>query len=594
MKGLARFREGKVGFIHPLVVEALVECSAQLASTDGTMSFRTSVADDHRFLATQCMQYLLLIDSRVDDEEQEGEEDESETAAGRSFLSTCSVTQSSVTTCASTDESEHTFDVLDPLPFAPGPPISSTAIASYTHQPSPSRNSSEMLETPAEVMAKTFPLLDYAANFWAIHYRECKGDDDPGLKGLAIRLLRHSGTSKWVEYLLETHVDGMVDRRNITILTLACYLGLDGIVETIQGHETTPESLHWAAYNGHSRCIDVLLRKAGRRFDWRNDLASRAFHAAVGRGHDEAARRIIKHQRLDINHPGPTAITPLVAAVVAGCKSTVQEILKMPNTDPNATGPSLVSPLLCAVNSEAADCLRMLLNDERTKVLEFNENGRSVLSLACEAGQTEIVEILVDDGRLDINSQDDRGRTPLMYAVTKRHDKIVELLLRQSGTIDVRIEDLKGRNAISLAASTSTPEIFERLLDFDPSSASVRCREGYTVFQWTLDPPERPRIADILLRKFPNELKGSAARAMFSYALYWGAFRTAQLLVFRHTFDVNMVSDNGDSALSEAITYAVKRFDFRPLKTIMGVQGVDVSEERCITLRKLHSDLHRR
>jgi hypothetical protein len=98
-------------------------------------------------------------------------------------------------------------------------------------------------------------------------------------------------------------------------------------------------------------------------------------------------------------------------------------------------------------------------------------------------------------------------------------------------SIDIQVRDFRGRNGLPLAASTSTSEAFEQLLDADEPSASVECKEGFTSSEWTLDPPESPWNAKVLLRRIPEKFEAEAGLKMFDYALSWDAVEIAKLLI---------------------------------------------------------------
>jgi hypothetical protein len=141
--------------------------------------------------------------------------------------------------------------------------------------------------------------------------------------------------------------------------------------------------------------------------------------------------------------------------------------------------------------------------------------------------------------------------------------------------------DKQGRNAVLYAAWKSAPEILEILLDVNPEYAFQKDKDGYTAIEWTLDPPEKPANAEVLLRRFPKEFEGEAGLALFNYAMEWGAVKIAQLLVLRHVFDINVTltegKNKGDTALSRALRCAMKNRELGPLKAVLGVPGVDLT-----------------
>jgi hypothetical protein len=65
-KGLLRIRSDRVAFVHPLSKDALIQDPRVKPSTPISF-FQIAPLEDHKFLAEQCMRYLLLGMFEVDE-----------------------------------------------------------------------------------------------------------------------------------------------------------------------------------------------------------------------------------------------------------------------------------------------------------------------------------------------------------------------------------------------------------------------------------------------------------------------------------------------------------------------------------------------
>jgi ankyrin repeat protein len=466
---LARVQNGCVAFQHDCMYEILAKGRDKSDSNDGTW-FQATLVEDQRFLARQSMRYLLLKDfvdsdddsdtSTVGTSPSDGADDDSDTSTLEVPPPDGADDHHDNRVTASDADGDKNREAFKALPFWHQDRAHSATDDTNFNRPAVVRSALQSEKKHAKMMADTYPLLEYAARFWTSHYRQCEGDNDPIMKSLARRILEPSDHMNWLQHLYEIETLEMNFPEQPSLLILASYFGLHSIIKDIPCKEVASEALYWAAWNGHSKAVDELLGKAeaSDKPDW---LAQRALFDAIQQDHAAVAKVWIDRRPMSIVQTGPSGLTPLAAAVSAGSAETMREILNFPNSNPNTAETILAAPLFCTLVSGSSQCLKLLLDDQRTNVTQLDWDERSLLSLACEQGRTDLVKTIVADGRIVLNAQDNRGRTPLMYAVTKRRNDIVDFLLQQKQAIDVQVRDCRGRNALSLAASTSTPEIFE-------------------------------------------------------------------------------------------------------------------------------------
>jgi ankyrin repeat protein len=502
--GTLRTHDDYVTFAHPSL-EDIFDRESDVQTNPNKSEFRE---DGQRFVAEQCMRYLLLEKDNVGD----GDDSKSSKAGSpaRSHARSDPGSRSSASSVkSSVDGIELALGLFAILPFRNQDFEFSLGLDSRASFSSVSSDSANLAWFKSQ--AKKSVLLDYAARHWPEHYRLTQHFPGETLHELARELLSAENKEAWLPYFTGIDRSNAECPQNAHIVPLACYFGFHAIINRLPSTAITPEGLYWAARNGHVGCIQVLLRKASDDFDWRDHFA-RALFVAIERGHEEASICLIKFKPIAVNDPGPSGQSPLAAAVSAGRPNVVREILSMKHADISSGRSTSTSALFCPLASGSAECLDMLLKDERTNM-----------------GQ----------------------------------------------------RDKQGRNAVLYAAWKSAPEILEILLDVNPEYAFQKDKDGYTAIEWTLDPPEKPANAEVLLRRFPKEFEGEAGLALFNYAMEWGAVKIAQLLVLRHVFDINVTltegKNKGDTALSRALRCAMKNRELGPLKAVLGVPGVDLT-----------------
>jgi ankyrin repeat protein len=185
------------------------------------------------------------------------------------------------------------------------------------------------------------------------------------------------------------------------------------------------------------------------------------------------------------------------------------------------------------------------------------------------------VKVLLKHGA-PLNTQDELGRTPLIYAVMSGQTKVVRRLV-QHDAASIRWKDNCGRTAMSWAAQGRDSEILALLLVLAPDIANMKDTDGWSPLAWTLDSPERPRNAEMLLSYVADELKDGDWVSVFVIALRWRALKVAQLMIKNEVLDINAKDDSGRTALWHAVDMGdvvlVKQILATPRLSVMAKPG---------------------
>uniref|UniRef100_A0A8C1WTQ8 Ankyrin repeat domain 28b n=1 Tax=Cyprinus carpio TaxID=7962 RepID=A0A8C1WTQ8_CYPCA len=236
-----------------------------------------------------------------------------------------------------------------------------------------------------------------------------------------------TGHEECVEALLQHNASFMVrDCRGRSPVHLAAACGhvgvLGGLLHAAQSVVTIPvitdhqgyTPLHWACYNGHDTCVEVLLEQE-------------LFHKTEG-----------------------NTFSPLHCAVINDNEGAAEMLI-------DTLSPAIVNstdsknrywtPLHAAAFTDHVECLQLLLG-QNAQVNCVDAGGKTPLMMAAENGQTNAVEVLVSSAKADLTLQDANKNTALHLACSKGHETSALLIL----------EKITDRNLInSTSAALQTP-----------------------------------------------------------------------------------------------------------------------------------------
>ncbi|MGH0165406.1 UNVERIFIED_CONTAM: hypothetical protein FKN15_048721 [Acipenser sinensis] len=138
--------------------------------------------------------------------------------------------------------------------------------------------------------------------------------------------------------------------------------------------------LHWACYNGHENCVEVLLeQKACRSFEG-NSFSP--LHCAVIKNHESCA----------------SILLDTLGSGIVECRDIKGR-----------------TPLHAAAFSDSVDCVQLLLS-HGAPVNTVDQSGRSAVMMAAEHGRAGAVEVLVMSANANLSLRDENNNTAFHLA----------------------------------------------------------------------------------------------------------------------------------------------------------------------------------
>uniref|UniRef100_A0A8C5GP31 Ankyrin repeat domain 28b n=1 Tax=Gouania willdenowi TaxID=441366 RepID=A0A8C5GP31_GOUWI len=266
-----------------------------------------------------------------------------------------------------------------------------------------------------------------------------------------------TGHEECVEALLQHNASFLVrdckGRSPIHLASACGHIGvLGGLLHAAQSVETIPvltdnqgyTPLHWACYNGHDTCVEVLLEQE-------------VFHKAEG-----------------------NAFSPLHCAVIHDNEGAAEMLI-------DTLGPAIVNakdsknrtPLHAAAFTDHVECLQLLLS-HNAQVNCVDAAGKTPLMMAAENGQTNAVELLVSSAKADLTLQDAVKNTALHLACSKGHETSALLILEKISDRNlINATNAALQTPLHVAARNGLTVVVQELLTKGASVLAVD-ENGYT------------------------------------------------------------------------------------------------------------------
>jgi ankyrin repeat protein/nucleoside phosphorylase len=334
-------------------------------------------------------------------------------------------------------------------------------------------------------LTDNYAFLDYTARYWPAHFLE--SDLKPEFMLQTLLMICNASTARcqvWFQiYWSSMNTDFPT---GFTTLMVASYFGLtyvvkhliktDGVDLDAKDNAHGRSALSWAAGNGHSDVVKLLLKRSLKR------LLRKGAHVDSGD----------KHNR-----------TPLSWAVLNGRVEAVCLLLKA-GASVNSTDDIGGTPLHYAMCSEHTGVLKLLMK-RGTQIQSRDDIQKELLLSAAKKGHEPVVRILLEKDA-DVECKDSQyGRTPLSWAAENGHEAVVKLLLEKDA--DVGSTDSQySRTPLSWAAENGHEAVVKLLLEKDADVGSKDSQNSRTPLSWAAKNGHKV-VVDLLLEKAGIESK---------------------------------------------------------------------------------------
>jgi len=279
---------------------------------------------------------------------------------------------------------------------------------------------------PTEKTAETaksvglrYPLFDYAARYWNVHFSQAFSREPPtNVLMLGRRLYDMASQSNWFRYVSAMELESDRHPRGPDALTLSCcfgYASMTSIFVAESVEMAASPALYWAARNGHAGCVGVLLDHSTSGTSWSSVHGYSPLAIAASRGHTQCAEQLLQRRVFSVNHQGRGGRTPLAFAAGSKHTKTMALILRQAELAREVVDDTGATQIFWTVWANSVAAVRILMGDTRVRPDHLDVHQRSALSWACEYGFADTVALLVNSERAATDTSDDRGRTPLMY-----------------------------------------------------------------------------------------------------------------------------------------------------------------------------------
>ncbi|XP_063612337.1 uncharacterized protein LOC134785836 [Penaeus indicus] len=227
---------------------------------------------------------------------------------------------------------------------------------------------------------------------------------------------------------------------------------------------TNNTPLHYAAYEGHTEVVELLLIK---RCDpnLSNAAGDTPLHLAALTGEIDVVKILSDWEGIDVNSPTATNETLLTYARYGGEKP-ILNVLRNPET----ISPEGNTPLHCASLAGHTEVVRLLLTKDADAKSE-TPTHHTPLHYAALRGDAILVKLLVYYGA-DSNAKDERNNTPLHYAALCGHTLVVELLVDDRADLSIRTD--MGLSVLHKASFYGRLSTVQKLVELQNALISMR------------------------------------------------------------------------------------------------------------------------
>ena len=328
--------------------------------------------------------------------------------------------------------------------------------------------------------------LDYAANNWAIHFREAKIREE----GVVLKTTLDVCDTQSKRYLtwFQVHRSNVSGKKpflpNLTKLMVGSYFGLEAMVRLLLEAKANVNAegkdgsmaLYWGAKNGHEAVVRLLLESKAN-VNAKDAGGYTALHGAAYNGH-EAVVRLLLESKANVNAKDVDGHTALHGAVYRGHAVVVRLLLEA-EANVNTKNNYERTALYWAADSGHKAMVRLLL-EAKADVNAEDKDGWTALHGAAKYGHEAVVRLLLES-KANANAKDDVGQTGLHHAAINGHEAVVRLLLEAKASVDAK--DDYGLTGLHHAAMNGHEAVVRLLLEAK-ANVDAEDKDGLTALYW--------------------------------------------------------------------------------------------------------------
>lgn len=340
--------------------------------------------------------------------------------------------------------------------------------------PSPSRAPRKSSGTRRHE-SETVNFLEYPMLFW-IDHAKAASDVIADRFSVDLDFFNRDSTQRQVwfrAYWTKTHADCEAVPDKFTAVHLAAYAGLPWLLVKLldSGHGLDiqaqdsfgNEPLIWAARNGHTQAVSLLLER-GAITNTKNKDGVTALYWAANNGHATIVSRL-SEMGATVTVKDTIGWSPLHRAAFNGHTETVRTLLDC-GADINALDGTQWTALMRAATTGNAQVTQLLLQ-RKANIQSRDMEGCTPLHHAALNGHFSVVKSCLENGA-DFEAKDNEQWTVLHHAAWQGHEKIVKLLLKKGANVRARAEN--GWTPLHQATWNGHRVVVKRLLEAGANS----------------------------------------------------------------------------------------------------------------------------
>ena len=230
--------------------------------------------------------------------------------------------------------------------------------------------------------------------------------------------------------------------------------------------------LYTAAMNGNAEIVYLIL-EAGSDRNTANEYGWTPIMAASSSGHLDVVK-LLAEKGADITIASDDGWTPLNAASGNGHFEVVRFLLEK-EADITIANNNGWTPLNTASNNGHIEVVKLLV-EKGADVTVTNNNGWTPLNTASSNGHIEVVKLLIEKGA-DVTVTNNDGWTPLNTASNNGHTEVVKLLVEKGA--DVTVTNNDRWTPLNTASSNGHLEVVKLLVE-KGADVTVTNNDGWT------------------------------------------------------------------------------------------------------------------